>query len=131
MDILQKELKTLYESQQLHKEQPDTSKVQYFRDKIGFMAAVNNACYVITDAHADTCFVDAGSFARILGITSDSVFHKCYNSGDEDVIYNRIHPEDLVEKRMLEYDFFSLHRPDAGNRQIAPHSLLPISYPQL
>ncbi len=46
MDILQKELKTLYESQQLHKEQLDTSKVQYFRDKIGFMAAVNNACYV-------------------------------------------------------------------------------------
>lgn len=106
MDILQKELKTFYESRQLHKEQLDTSKVQYFRDKIGFMAAVNNACYVITDAHADTCFVDAGSFARILGITSDSVFHKCYNSGDEDVIYNRIHPEDLVEKRMLEYDFF-------------------------
>ena len=106
MDVLQKELKTFYESQQLHKEQLDTSKVQYFRDKIGFMAAVNNACYVITDAHADTCFVDAGSFARILGITSDSVFHKCYNSGDEDVIYNRIHPEDLVEKRMLEYDFF-------------------------
>ncbi len=28
------------------------------------------------------------------------------DSSDEDLIYDRIHPEDLVEKRMLEYEFF-------------------------
>ncbi|MDE7413773.1 MAG: LuxR C-terminal-related transcriptional regulator [Muribaculaceae bacterium] len=28
------------------------------------------------------------------------------NSSDEDIIYERIHPEDLVDKRLLEYEFF-------------------------
>lgn len=80
------------------------------------MAFISNACHVITDASTDTCFVYGGSLACLLGISSDNRFCKEFNSGDEDIIYNRIHPEDLVEKRMLEYDFFRLadKQDDAG-----------------
>lgn len=34
------------------------------------------------------------------------IYFREMNSSDEDEIYSRIHPEDLVDKRMLEYEFF-------------------------
>lgn len=106
MDILRKELTLFYESQHLEFEHLDDTVLQSYKENVAFMASVNDACYVITDASADTCVVHAGTFTRLIGITSDTSFQKCFNSSDEDIIYNRIHPEDLVEKRMLEYDFF-------------------------
>lgn len=106
MDILRKELNALYASQQLEYEHLDEGILNDCQEKIASMAAVSNACYVITDASADTCFIHAGSLGRLLGLCDDVRFCAKHHSSDEDIIYNRIHPEDLVEKRMLEYDFF-------------------------
>lgn len=106
MDILRKELNNIYASQQLEYEQLDSSVLLRCKEQVNTMTAIDNSCYVITDASADTCFIYAGSFAQMLGISENPNFANEYNSSDEDIIYNRIHPEDLVEKRMLEYDFF-------------------------
>lgn len=106
MDILRKELNSIYAGQHLELEQLDEDILHRCQEQLATVAAVNNACYVITDAAADTCFIYGGSLARLLGITDDAGYSKEYGSSDEDIIYNRIHPEDLVEKRMLEYDFF-------------------------
>lgn len=106
MDILRKELNALYAAQHLEYEHLDEAVLHDCQAKIASMTAVSNACYVITDASADTCFIHAGWLGRLLGISNDARFYAEHHSSDEDIIYNRIHPEDLVEKRMLEYDFF-------------------------
>ncbi len=107
MDILRRELNQLYDSQHLELESLDRSVVDSCKEQVATLGGVSGACYVITDASADVCVVDAGSFAYMLGISDSPNFYGEFNSCDEDIIYNRIHPEDLVEKRMLEYDFFS------------------------
>ena len=106
MDVLRKELNSIYSSQHLENERLDVSVIEACKKKIATVVSVTNACSIITDAYADTCYIYAGSFARMLGIADDDTFYKELNSSDEDLIYTRMHPEDLVEKRMLEYEFF-------------------------
>ena len=106
MDVLRKELNNIYISQHLESERLDRAVLERCKEKVASMVSVNNACCVITDASADSSYIYAGSFAKLLGITDNISLYKELNSSDEDIIYNRLHPEDLVEKRMLEYEFF-------------------------
>ncbi len=41
-----------------------------------------------------------------LGLTPEEAALSVIDSMDEDCIYRRIHPEDLVEKAVIEYQFF-------------------------
>lgn len=111
MDILRKELNAIYDSQHLSDEILDNCEIQRYKHIIESLASVSDALYVITDALADHCYIYSGSLARLLGLTSEPQYCTEQNSSDEDVIYSRIHPADLVEKRMLEYEFFKFVNP--------------------
>lgn len=119
MDILRKELNAIYDSQHLSDEILDNCEIQRYKHIIESLASVSDALYVITDALADHCYIYSGSLARLLGLTSEPQYCTEQNSSDEDVIYSRIHPADLVEKRMLEYEFFKFVNPLSAsyNRQ--------------
>lgn len=106
MDVLRKELNSIYSSQHLECEHLDRNLLDDYKERIATATAISQDCSVITDAAADFCYIFAGSFARLLGLTDQSQLYKEADSSDEDIIYNRLHPEDLVEKRMLEYEFF-------------------------
>lgn len=106
MDILRKELTRIYASQSLDREALPDAVVGECRRLAAQMVSVNDSCAVVTDAATDTCFIYAGALASLLGLTGESAFCREVASSDEDIIYNRMHPEDLVEKRMLEYEFF-------------------------
>jgi len=106
MDVLRKELNDIYSNQHLDCENLDKGILERCKAMISTSVLLSNSCNVITDASADFCYIHAGYFAKLLGLTvNDSLCGEFYSS-DEDIIYNRIHPEDLVEKRMLEYEFF-------------------------
>lgn len=106
MDVLRKELNQIYSSQHLENEILDACDVERCKMMADNIASVANACCVITDAAHDYCYLFGGELAQLLGIAESSRMYKEICSSDEDVIYNRLHPEDLVEKRMLEYEYF-------------------------
>lgn len=106
MDVLRKELDSFYESQKLADEDLDYSILSELKREIEISAMVDNDCRVITDAAADCCLIMGGAFSAFLGLTDSLPYVRQTTSSDEDEIYNRIHPEDLVDKRMLEYEFF-------------------------
>lgn len=106
MDVLRKELEAIYAAQRLGEEPLDAAEVACCRNLAGNLVAVDNACAVVTDAAADRSYFFAGLFARLLGVSRDEHSRRTIASSDEDFIYERIHPEDLVDKRMLEYEFF-------------------------
>lgn len=106
MDIFRKELNSFYESQRLSDENLDYSLLDDSKRHIDVVVDVEHDCRVITDAARDHCYIWGGYFAQLIGLTdSPNYFTEMYSS-DEDEIYNHIHPEDLVDKRMLEYEFF-------------------------
>ncbi len=104
MDVLRKELNQIYASQCLGDEMLDGTAVENCKVIVESVTKVSNACAVITDAAHDYCYLFLGDLAGLLGL--DEASYREFDSSDEDVIYNRMHPEDLVEKRMLEYEFF-------------------------
>ncbi len=103
MDILRKELNSIYEAQNLSAETLNAEIVAEYLQRIAVCSEVNGDCRVITDASSDTCWVFGSRFGQLLGIAPGMTK---VDSSDEDEIYNNIHPEDLVDKRMLEYEFF-------------------------
>lgn len=106
MDILRKELSEIYEAQRLENEWLDRRLTDRCRRLAEDFVAVSDGCAVITDASCDRCFLYVGSLGVLLGIADLVPVAKEIDSSDEDVIYNRMHPEDLADKRMLEYEFF-------------------------
>lgn len=106
MDVLRKELNAVYEGQNLDAEKLDYEILDKCRYQVEMAVGMDSDCRVITDAAADCCYIAGGRFARLIGLCDGDSYVQEMNSSDEDVIYNRIHPEDLVDKRMLEYEFF-------------------------
>ena len=118
MDILRKELNGIYNSQGLDKEILNQAEVERCKAVANAYICVGEGCTVVTDASCDRCYLYVGSLGTLLGITDSSPVFKEFDSSDEDVIYNRMHPEDLVEKRMLEYEFFKYVDPMPGEEKL-------------
>lgn len=106
MDVLRKELNQIYTSQHLEYEILDNDQIDVCKKMADSMASVTNACCVITDAARDHSYLFGGELTAMLGICDTPYLRKEILSSDEDVIYNKLHLEDLVEKRMLEYEYF-------------------------
>lgn len=111
MDVLRKELEQIYVSQHLDEEILDVMEIEARKKIAESVVTVTNACCVITDAAHDYCYLFGGELASLLGIEDAPYIYREIGSSDEDVIYNRLHPEDLVEKRMLEYEYFKFVNP--------------------
>lgn len=118
MDILRKELNDIYQSQNLNNEILNHKEINRCRNIAENLIHITNGCAVITDASCDHCYIFFGSICSILGISQHYPIEKNIASSDEDMIYNLIHPEDLVEKRMLEYEFFKFINPFTGSEKI-------------
>lgn len=106
MDVLRKELNQIYFSQHLEDETLDAADLDVCKTSAAALASATNVCCVITDASRDYCYLFGGEIASLLGIAKHPREYREIASSDEDVIYNSLHPEDLVEKRMLEYEYF-------------------------
>lgn len=106
MDVLRKELNAIYASQHLELEILDEGALGDAVASIRAASALNSDCLVVTDASADVCFIAPGRFGLLAGFADDAEELVRHGSSDEDIIYKRLHPEDLVDKRMLEYEFF-------------------------
>lgn len=106
MDVFKKELNTIYARQHLDAEKLDSILLDVCRQIIAKATEIDGDCRVITDVAADYCYIYGSKFFHLIGLDDSDVCSIEMDSGDEDVIYNRIHPEDLVDKRMLEYEFF-------------------------
>ncbi|MEG0808162.1 MAG: LuxR C-terminal-related transcriptional regulator [Alistipes sp.] len=87
-------------------QQADNTLEQYLRIAAMY-AQVENSIAVLSDLKANKSYIFNGAFAEVLGLdhknsTSeiDSIF--------EEEIYNRIHPDDIVARHILELKFFCL-----------------------
>lgn len=106
MDILRKELNAIYAAQRLEAENLPQSAVGEVRRLAEAVVKVRSGCAVITDASCDRCYIFPGKFGQLMGLADAEQPVIEVNSSDEDEIYGLIHPEDLVDKRFLEYEFF-------------------------
>lgn len=107
MDILRKELNSIYQAQQLDSATLPAQELKADCTKVAAISAVTGRCAVVTDVAADRSHLFPGSAGRIIGL-ADSPTDKAITlaSTDEDDLYLRLDPDDLAQKRLLEYEFF-------------------------
>ncbi|WP_294552515.1 LuxR C-terminal-related transcriptional regulator [uncultured Bacteroides sp.] len=106
MDVLQKEIDEVYATQLIVDEVLDKEIVEQHRYFVRSLTGINGGCAVISDLSNRKSYVTVHPWAHFLGLTQEEAALSVIDSMDEDCIYRRIHPEDLVEKRLLEYKFF-------------------------
>lgn len=117
MDILKKELEDAFSIQVFNKKLLNEQTVEECRYLIRSLTKVNNGCAVLSDLATNKSYFSIGTFGDFLGLSDQDITQEIINSLDEDCIYRHVHPEDLVDKRMLELKFFQfLCRQPINNR---------------
>lgn len=106
MNVLKNELEEAFSTQHFDYSQLNSTSVDECHRLIRSLTKVNNGCAVLSDLAADKSYLSIGSFGEFLGLSPEDLSQEVIDSVDEDCIYQRIHPEDLVDKRMLELKFF-------------------------
>ena len=106
MDVLQKEIDEVYATQLIADEILDNGVVEQHQRFIHSLTEINGGCAVISDLSNRKSYIAVHPWAHFLGLTPEEAALSVIDSMDEDCIYRRIHHEDLVEKRLLEYQFF-------------------------
>lgn len=106
MDVLKKELEEAFSIQHFDKKLIDEQILVECQKLAKATTLVNNGCAVLSDMSAGNSYFSIGSFGDLLGLAPEEISQDMIDSLDEDCIYSRIHPEDLVDKRMLELKFF-------------------------
>lgn len=107
MDVLKKELEEAFSVQQFNKDLLDAKTVKECREQMRILTDISNGCAVLSDMADNKSYFSIGTFGDFLGLSLKDISQEVIDSLDEDCIYHRIHPEDLVEKRMLELKFFT------------------------
>lgn len=106
MDVLKKELEEAFGRQHFDHSLLRRQDVEECRALIRSLTAVRHCCAVLSDLADGRSYFSIGSLAEYLGLDAETASQEVIDSLDEDCIYRRIHPEDLVEKRILELQFF-------------------------
>lgn len=106
MDVLQKEIDEVYAMHPTAHEALDNGIVEQHQQFVRSLTEVNGGCAVISDLSNRKSYVTVHPWAHFLGLTPEEAALSVIDSMDEDCIYRCIHPEDLVEKRLMEYKFF-------------------------
>ena len=117
MDVLKKELQEAFARQTFDQRQLNEHDVEACRQHLDHITAVTQGCAVLSDLATNSSYFSIGRLASILGIVADVPKEELIDI-DEDFIYQQMHPEDLVDKRMLELRFFEflMGQPTAEQR---------------
>lgn len=106
MDVLKAELEEAFSVQTFDRGLFNEQTIEDCRNIIQSLTSVTKGCAVITDLAANRSYMSIGTFGDFLGLSPDDISQEVVDSLDEDCIYHQIHPEDLVDKRILELKFF-------------------------
>lgn len=94
--------------------QQDFSEDQYkddllhrYRAVAHSYAEIENSIAVLSDLKSDKSYIYNGAMAQLLGLSTKGSVKEIDSIWEED-IFDKIHPDDLVAKHMLEYQFFDL-----------------------
>lgn len=93
--------------QDFSEEQNSNDLLQQFRLTARSYARTENSVAVLSDLKSDKSYIYNGGVAEQLGLSSRNTLKEIDSIWEED-IFNKIHPEDLAAKHLLEYQFFDL-----------------------
>ena len=105
MDVLRRELQEVFHRHEFRLSALSEADIEACRQFISASTAISQGCAILSDLATNGSYFAIGRLVDILGLHGEVPEEELIDI-DEDFIYRRIHPEDLVDKRMLELRFF-------------------------
>lgn len=104
MDIVQK-LEDQLLSSNLKEDQKYKEALEKSLHKVKAMVDINEALAVVSNLANNTSEIIVGAFGQFFGLTKNE--HSSLDSIWEEDIFNRIHPDDLLKRHLLELEFYT------------------------
>jgi len=93
---------------QVFKEEDDkTISLAHYQYMAFMYAQIENSIAVLSDMKANKSFIYNGNVAKVFGLSEQDNSSEI-NSIWEEEIFNKIHPDDLLDKHLLELQFFNM-----------------------
>lgn len=105
MDVL-KELEENLTQQQFDDNKQQEKEIADCLQIVKTYAEIEHCVAVMSDLIAKKSYISIGLFGHYLGLTTKIQEEEIIDSIWEEEIYNRIHPDDLFERHLLELKFF-------------------------
>lgn len=81
----------------------EDNDIEVFKKLVENYISIEQCIAVLSDFKADCSYIYSGSFGKVFGLPSDN---SVIDSAFEECIFNKIHPEDVIERHILELDYF-------------------------
>ncbi|WP_442588280.1 response regulator transcription factor [Pedobacter sp. AW31-3R] len=92
-----------------------------YRQYVQNYVSIDNNVSVLSDFKTNRSYIYAGSFGKFFGLPSNPME---IDSAFEELIFNKIHPDDLVERHVLELRYFQFQKsqPQKERPKYSTHS---------
>lgn len=77
--------------------------VEVFKKLVENYVSIEQCTAVLSDFKSDCSYVYTGSFGKVFGLPTENFV---IDSAFEDCIFDKIHPDDIIERHVLELDYF-------------------------
>lgn len=77
--------------------------IEVFKKIVENYVSIEQCTAVLSDFKSDCSYIYSGSFGKVFGLPLDNLV---IDSAFEECIFNKIHPEDVIERHILELNYF-------------------------
>ncbi|KDN56372.1 response regulator transcription factor [Flavobacterium seoulense] len=99
-DILQELTATLLDQNFVAEQQEN---IEIYKQMVASYVGIDQCVAVLSDFQANCSYIYSGSFGKIFGLATENTV---IDSAFEEAIFSKIHPDDIIERHVLELNYF-------------------------
>jgi DNA-binding CsgD family transcriptional regulator len=103
-NILQQLTATLLDQSFIVDEQEST---ETYQEMVASYVKIDQCVGVLSDFQANCSYIFSGSFGQVFGLAADNTV---IDSAFEEAIFSKIHPDDIIERHVLELNYFQFQK---------------------
>jgi len=81
----------------------DANDIETYKKMVAGYVSIDQCVAVLSDFQADCSYIYAGNFGKVFGLPEEN---SVIDSAFEECIFSKIHPEDVIERHILELNYF-------------------------
>ncbi|GEC73839.1 regulatory protein, luxR family [Flavobacterium flevense] len=103
-DVLQELTAALLDQNFVADEQ---ESIKTYQEMVASYVRIEQCVGVLSDFQANCSYIYSGSFGQIFGLTTENTV---IDSAFEEDIFSKIHPDDIIERHVLELNYFQFQK---------------------
>ena len=81
--------------------------IEKYQEMVASYVRIDQCVGVLSDFQANCSYIYSGSFGQVFGLTTENTV---IESAFEEAIFSKIHPDDVIERHLLELNYFEFQK---------------------